>query len=140
MENKLNWLLLGFIHCLLKEVDGGGALFFGGGEFLYEVDDGGEGGCLVAEGGVFGLVVQFVGHLGDEGGEECADSGIVLLEEFLAGGGGLLDGAHCGIGGLLNGLDHCLSGDMAVGIYLMRDDRKPGKECGACYSILACYG
>lgn len=49
MENELNWLLLGFVDCLLEEVDGGGALFFGGGEFLHEVDEGGEGGCLVAE-------------------------------------------------------------------------------------------
>lgn len=32
-----------FIDCLLKEVDGGGALFFGGGKFLHEVDKGGEG-------------------------------------------------------------------------------------------------
>lgn len=126
------------VHGLLKEVDGGGALFFGGCEFLYEVDEGGEGGCLVAEGGVFVIVAQFFGHLGDEGGEECADSGIVLLEEFLACGCGLFYGAHSGIGCLLNGLDYCLSGDMAVGLYLMRDDRKPGKECGACNSILAC--
>ena len=56
------------VHCLLKKVDSGGALFFGGSEFLYEVDEGGEGGCLVAEGGVFGLVVQFVGHLGEKRG------------------------------------------------------------------------
>ena len=79
-----------FIDCLLKEVDGGGALFFGGGEFLYEVDKGGEGSCLVAKGGVFVVVAQFFGHLGDEGGKECADSCIVLLEEFLACGGGLV--------------------------------------------------
>lgn len=114
MKNELNWLLLGFIDGLLEEVDGGGALFFGGCEFLYEVNKGGEGGCLVAEGGVFVIVAQFFGHLGDEGGEECADSGIVLLEEFLACGGCLLDGAHCGIGSLLNGLD-CGLCDNVVG-------------------------
>ena len=82
--------MLLIIHCLLKEVEGGGALFFGGGEFLYEVNKGGEGGCLVAEGGMFILVVELGGHLGDEGREECADSCIVLLEESLTCGGGLV--------------------------------------------------
>lgn len=106
--------MLLIVHRLLKEVDGGGALFFGGGEFLYKVNKGGEGGCLVAKGWMFGFVVQLFGHLGDEGGEECADSGIVLLEEFLAGGGGLLDGAHSGIGCLLNGL-YCGLCDDVVG-------------------------
>lgn len=41
MENELNWLLLGFVDGLLKEVDGGGALFFGGGEFFDEIGEGG---------------------------------------------------------------------------------------------------
>ena len=35
--------MLLFIDCLLEEVDGGGALFFGGGELFNEVDEGGEG-------------------------------------------------------------------------------------------------
>ena len=104
--------MLLIIHCLLKEVDGGGALFFGGGEFLYEVDKGGEGSCLVAKGWMFGFIAQFLGHLGDEGREECADSSIVLLEEFLACGGGLLDGAYCGIGGFFYGLDCGLCDDV----------------------------
>ena len=87
-------------------------MFFGGCELLNEVDEGGEGGCLVAEGGAIVVVAQFFGHLGDEGGKECADSCIVLLEEFLACGGGLLDGAHCGIGGLFYGLDCGLCDDV----------------------------
>ncbi len=125
-----------FIDCLLEEVDGGGALFFGGGEFLYEVDESGEGGCLVAEGGVFVVVAQFFGHLGDEGGEECADSGIVLLEEFLACSGGLLDGAHCGIGGLLYCLNTSRLDFFAVGgnVAVVLD---PLKEGAACYIVLA---
>lgn len=71
-------------------------MLFGGGEFLNKVSKGGKGGCLVAQRGVLGLVVEFIRHLGDKRGEEPADSGVMLLEEFLSGGGGLLDGAHCG--------------------------------------------
>ena len=105
MENELNWLLLGFVDCLLEEVDGGGALFFGGGKLFNEVDECSECCSLVAEGGMFFLVVELGGHLAEEGGEECTHSGIVLLEKFLPCGGGLLDGAHCGIRGLLYGVN-----------------------------------
>lgn len=105
MENELNWLLLGFVDCLLEEVNGGGALFFGGGELFNEVDECCECCCLVAEGWMFFLVVELGGHLAEEGGEECTHSGIVLLEKFLPCGGGLLDGAHCGIRGLLYGVN-----------------------------------
>lgn len=143
MENELNWLLLGFVDCLLKEVDGGGALFFGGGEFLHEVDEGGEGGCLVAEGGMFILVVELGGHLGDEGREECADSGIVLLEEFLAGEGFGFYGADGGICGLIDVVDDGGGLGVAVGVgvnvvkVLAFILFEPTQERGAGYLMLA---
>lgn len=52
---------------------------------------------------MFILVVELSGHLAKKGGEECAHAGIVLLEEFLPCGGGLLDGTHGGVGGALYG-------------------------------------
>lgn len=42
------------------------------------------------------LIVDSGGHLTNECGEEFADLCIVLLEELLSCGGGLLDGADCG--------------------------------------------
>lgn len=88
---------------------------------------------------MFVVVAQFFGHLGDEGGKECADSCIVLLEEFLACGGGLLDGAHCGIGGLFYGLD-CGLCDNVVGYRCVAEQWQPGEKGGACNAVLPGYG
>lgn len=54
--------MLLIVDGLLKEVDGGGALVFGGEEFFDEVGEGGEGGGLVAERGGILCVVKFTAH------------------------------------------------------------------------------
>lgn len=56
------------------------------------------------------LIVDCGGHLTNECGEELANLCIVLLEELLSCGGGLLNGAD---GGLTCGLycgDYCIGG------------------------------
>lgn len=87
---------------------------------------------------MFILVVELGGHLAEEGGEECIHSGIVLLEEFLPCGSGLLDGAYCGIGGLLYGVDAGLRYGIIAGFdgAIILD---PLEEGAACYTVFSCY-
>lgn len=87
------------------------------------------------------VVAQFFGHLGDEGGEECADSGIVLLEEFLAGEGFGFYGADGGISGLIDVVDDGGGLGVAVGVNVVKVLAfilfEPTQERGASYLVLA---
>lgn len=82
--------MLRLIHCLLKEVDGGGALFFGGGEFLGEIGEGGEDGREVACRDAVGFILDASGDCIEGAGEGFAEAAILLREEFLACSGGLV--------------------------------------------------
>lgn len=78
------------IYCLLKEVDGGGALFFGGGEFLYEVDEGGEDGREVACRDAVGFILDASGDCLEGVREGFAEAAILLRKEFLPCSSGLV--------------------------------------------------
>ena len=82
--------MLLIIHCLLKEVDGGGTLFLGGGEFLGEIGEGGEDGRKVACRDAVGFILDASGDCLEGVGEGFAEAAVLLREEFLACGGGLV--------------------------------------------------
>ena len=103
-------------------------------EFLDEVGEGGEGGGLVAEGGVFGFVGELGLHLADEGGEEFAYLAVVLGKECLTGGGVGLDGTDVGGGGLLDDVYHGGFVFAVGGGGLELVD--PAHEGGACNAVL----
>lgn len=91
---------------------------------------------------MLGLVVEFVGHLVDESGEEIADSFIVLAEKVLPGGGFGLYGTHSGVGGFLNVADNggflCCGGSGVVLYIVAVVFLDPTIECAARYAVLAC--
>lgn len=78
------------VHGLLKEVDGCGALLLDGSKFLGEIGEGGEDGREVACRDAVGFILDAGGDCLEGAGEGFAEAAILLREEFLTCGCGLV--------------------------------------------------